>query len=113
MPTDDERREVAARLRGMDDYAIPVEIVRTCLGLKPGEVMYKEERRRLSDLIADLIEPSCDRDELMALADELEEKAQFARASTEHAVIYAGYAREYEGFARRIREACGEVECGV
>lgn len=51
-----------------------------------------------------------DRDALLALAGEIEEKAQFARASTEHAVIYAGYAREYESFARRIREACGEGE---
>lgn len=110
MPIDDERREIAARLREMNDYEIPVEIVRTCLGLKTGEVMYKEERRRLSDRIADLIEPSCDRDELIELADELEEKAQFARASTKHAVIYVGYAREYESLARRIREACGEVE---
>ena len=36
MATDDERRRVAAALRGMHDYETPIPIIRTCLGLRPG-----------------------------------------------------------------------------
>lgn len=132
MPTDEERREAARRLREYVD--IPDDWwADTYSGFYVEKCVFGDvERHRESELfarLADLIEPSghgcvpgecplnvchdndrIDRDALLALADELEEKAQFARASTKHAVIYAGYAREYESFARRIREACGEVE---
>ena len=86
MPTDDERRRVAEALRGMHDYETAIPIVRTCLGLRRGEIMDPEVRRRMSDRIADLIDPgdmshgcrdtvACDREALLALADELEEDA--------------------------------------
>lgn len=140
MTTDSERREVARRLRETAEEIEPrafnsgdllhlIEISAGTRTYSGKEVFY---------LLADLIEPApphciaevkisgdelegcvnraiaeytgIDRGALLELADYMEEKAQFARASTEHAVIYAGYAREYESFARRIREACGEGE---
>ena len=162
MPTDDERREVARRLRsvGLDDirYSDAICEVMMCAGLTcvgDDDCHGSDERPecvvRVFSRLADLIEPSCDRDTpqkaaeemfgkmrhstneeadaydamlksksveirpvdrgvLLALADEMEEKAQWARESTERAIIHAGYAREYESFARRIREACGEGE---
>lgn len=76
MPTDEERREVARRLReaasyyesmGRDVDFYPVE---SALGLEPvGEIAYTPESVRS---LADLIEPSCDRDALLKVADMLE-----------------------------------------
>lgn len=57
MVTDDERRRVAERLRGLHDYETANVIVRTCLGLRPGMLMDKGTRRRMGDFIADLIDP--------------------------------------------------------
>ena len=114
MPTDDERREVVENLRYAADYPGHIvqymeQFINMLREVIFSDVCSGADYSEMFQRLADLIEPSCDRDELMALADELEDKAQFARASTKHAVIYAGYAREYESFARRIREACGEV----
>ena len=129
MPTDEERREVARRLREINVDSIGhgyelLEEVANCIGCEG--VKYGTSYGQFVVLLADLIDPQAseqtnqresslsaspiDRGALLELANELEEKAQFARASTKHAVIYAGYAREYESFARRIREACGVVE---
>ena len=77
MATDDERRRVAAALRGMQDYETAVPIIRTCLGLRPGMLMDDETRRCMSDRLAGLFEPSdtsqscrdtvaCDREVLSA-----------------------------------------------
>jgi hypothetical protein len=60
-------------------------------------------------------EPTVDRDALLALADEFDEKADYIASCIEsmegdfdmHAVEAEAEQREY---ARRIREACGEVE---
>lgn len=108
MATDDERRRVAAELRGMHDYETPIPIIRTCLGLRPGMLMDNETRRRMSDRLADLIYPDtttnttkspdittkCDREALLELADDLET----------YCLTISGIA-----VADRIREACGEV----
>ena len=105
MVTDDERREVAERLRGMHDYETAVPIIRACLGLKRGELMDDETRRRMSDRLADLIDPgdtcehwrggecfalgpcdtsqtcrdtvACDREALLAEAKEAEKSARY------------------------------------
>ena len=106
MATDDERRRVAAALRGMHDYETPIPIIRTCLGLRPGMLMDGETRRRMSDRLADLIEPSCDREELLALADEMCDDAWRGKASegwTASVMLRIGR------YARRIRKACGLV----
>lgn len=52
------------------------------------------------DRLADLIEPSCDREALLSLADEIEAND----------VCY-GVSEQYvrDEYARRIREACGVV----
>lgn len=93
MINDNERREVARRLRELrlkpwDDTACEIA---SCVGIVccnsecHGSDETPECARALCDRLADLIDPSCDRDALLALAD------------------------EYEANARRIREACGEV----
>lgn len=93
MISDEERREVARRLREAASYYESMERdvdfypVESTLGLKPaGETAYTPESVRS---LADLIDPDtttdttkspelttkCDRDALLALADELEEDA--------------------------------------
>lgn len=57
MVTDDDRREAARKLRGLCDYETAETIVRTCLGFERGELMDKVTRRRMSDRVADLIDP--------------------------------------------------------
>ena len=57
-------------------------------------------------------QPSCDRDALLALADEFESGARVARArrwnEPANAAMAIALADEYEANARRIREALGE-----
>lgn len=126
MPTDRERREVARRLRdevGSGSSWPGIERLGLILGIK------REPRTgwegRILTRLADLIEPSesgqnrdrnqdsvqkespivqiapeCDREALLALAEELEGEGLDGWAS---GPVNVG---EY---ARRIREACGEV----
>ena len=112
MISDDERREVAARLRkaiGLTEFA-------EVLGFNwtdDSDWGWKD----VSSLVADLIEPSdhigdsdkmVDRDALLALAEEMEE---FGNLPVKHPGIRVlhndDFSREL-GYARRIREACGE-----
>lgn len=130
MITDEERREIAGKLRSMKDYETAGVIVRTLLGLEPGELMNDVVRRRMSDRVADLVEPtpSCefwdaegrecysvrtvrpvDRGTLLALADGLEFDARCIEDSDDdHESLSPNAMRIY---ARGIREACG-VEDG-
>ena len=101
MPTDDERREVAARLRGItvDDLVSYMDDGIDSASILFSEVRGKNEVRPFLEearYLADLIEPSCDRDALLALADEME------------GIYRAPDAARW--YARRIREACGEGE---
>ncbi len=73
MPTDTERREVARRLRDIDIddfscYAQEYEALCKATGLGDYDTDW-------TNRLADLIEPSCDREALLALAGELEEDA--------------------------------------
>lgn len=122
MPTNDERMAAAERLRSLCDYPTAATVVRACLGLKPGETMDIETRRRTGDRIADLIEPGknspiilraeIDRamlertvlktvvnlENLLALADEMERRKVWSCTAE----------RDWSrGMARRIRKACG------
>lgn len=82
MVTDDERRDVAAKFRCFDFLsAMRIGLARggvstgtlQVLGAIVGVDMTSPiECAQLFDRLADLIEPSCDRDALLALADELE-----------------------------------------
>lgn len=107
MVSDEERRAVARRLRsvGLDDirYSDAICEVMMCANLTcvGDEDCHGSDERpecvvRVFARLADLIEPSIDRDALLALADEMDELCGPWRDCGEH-------------YARRIREACGEV----
>ena len=121
MVTDDERRDVAERLRELADYCDENEmslsdddwpgILSDYIWPEDGGYhIYDDDCRRLADLIdpdtttdttnSPDLTTKCDRDALLALADELEGEGLAGWAS---GPINVG---EY---ARRIREACGEV----
>lgn len=108
--TDDERREIAENLRYDADYpGCAIQYMEQFISMLRETVFndaicdadYSEIFQRL----ADLIEPSCDRDALLALAEELE-------GTTRHLNVWQApflNAAETRDLARRIREACGEV----
>ena len=135
MIDDSERREVARRLREYASFDCEDEGEEECL------VDCADWGERVLNLLgcgdtegecyaalADLIEPDttsdttnpdadttkCDRDALLALADEFESGARDARAhkwnEPANAAMAIALADEYEANARRIREACGEVD---
>lgn len=92
MATDDERREVAKRLRRLN--APSLIALMSILGVGGRDMCAR---------LADLIEPDtasdttkCDREALLALADEMDELCGPWHDCGEH-------------YARRIREACGVV----
>lgn len=114
MVTDDERRMVAGRLRGLTDSGNGVIwfMLERNLGLVPdpnflhGSVLKNESVVRL----ADLIEPSCDREGLLALADELHESLSWAEADDDGRVPVP--LRNLIAIERCIRAACREVKDG-
>ena len=105
MTTVEERREVARRLRGMgEELGSSVLLwyhIAKILGIRTAT-----DGKTACDMLADLIEPSCDRDALLRLArymdkDVAETEAHFSNVISTKSV---------SDYARRIREACGEVE---
>lgn len=108
MPTDDERRRVAERLRDLEKHAIPdarISYNPMTAEFIAAAVFYDlPYMRGLFSRLADLIEPSCDRDALLALADAMDGHADEMHDGCNFAS--SGDMRDY---ARRIREACGEV----
>ena len=139
MPTDDERRAVAERLRGIDAerldrvYGMDGEdgeckdpgVANTGRDLMLGAIAeavgmhfapYYFDAAPLRDRLADLIEPDCgtgetassrvlecDRDALLALADDVDGAVKDAGDAWP-------LADALRDIARRIREACGEGE---
>ena len=116
MVTDDERRMVAGRLRGLTDSGNGVVwfLLERSLGLVPdpnflhGSVLTNESVVRL----ADLIEPSCDREALLALAEELDRDGRLQRERQKSGKRWFIDGLDVREYARRIREACGEVKDG-
>ena len=105
--TDDERRRVAERLRCAAEQRQPyTQPTLACfIGADCVDIWTR---------LADLIEPSCDRDALLALAKEADESADgIARYIEDSEGCFDNTdVWEYErrrDFARRIREACGVV----
>ena len=103
MISDTERREVARRLRELRSGWSSGECYYTiihALGLP--DTSREDGGHALYSALADLIEPSCDRDALLALADEMVVIAGTypKKGSTSPLLLM---------FARRIREACGEA----
>ena len=122
MITDDERREVAARLRGLDYSDLQESLI--CAYLDALGIKGYEDWIGIAHRLADLIEPptqcphyrsdrhycsihdipAIDRDALLALADEIEMDGAGALDDEDWCKPLL------EEYARRIREACGEVE---
>ena len=128
MATDDERREVAERLRaGADrqaDHTMSMYLCLAVLGDYFAERFDRGElRRELFNRLADLIDPDCeegrysvartvrpvDRGALLALADEIEYGASSDDGEYHDlpAIMVAAVARKQMEYARRIREALG------
>lgn len=117
MPTDDERREVARRLRGPFDVIGQgryVSLNGTLFGMQllaNSENELRAGARRLADLIepqtskqtnpreSSLSASLCDRDALLALADELERAIYFNCSEEREKYLVL--------FVERIREAVG------
>lgn len=140
MPTDDERREVARRLRELDHSDLQESLI--CAYLDALGIKGYEDWIGIAHRLADLIEPSepkvmcvaevkvdgeqlerlvhdaaveltgIDRDALLKLADEIEYGAGTDDGEYKDmpGFIVAAIARQEIAYARRIREACGEVE---
>ena len=117
MVTDDERRLVAERLKGEVGCGSSwpgMERLGVILGVEGGPGF----PGRFLSRLADLIDPDCeegrysvartarpvDRDALLALADELD-----GLGLTGFSSGWSSCAVNVGSFARRIREACGEV----
>lgn len=112
MINDIERRKVAAKLRELGVYVFDpdntYELLADALGVDDFE-----GTDELFNRLADLIEPDtttdttktapdttkCDRDALMELADEMDERAPYG--------WYSGERDSLREYARRIREALG------
>ena len=103
MATDDERREVAERLRELGKLVYSpdntYELMADALGVDDFE-----GTDELFARLADLIEPSCDREALLALADCVRGMGE------EYDRIGAfGIAVALKSISDRVREACGEA----
>lgn len=105
MPTNDERRKVARRLREIDfegafDLHEKIEMVGDVISDPFSDMLVNDFTNRL----ADLIEPGseltneCDRDALLNLADDLEEEWHLFDDARSLSVC------------ERIRKACGIVD---
>ena len=106
----DERRRVAERLRklsGLDyckDPRYAVELCSDAIGADHGNGYSWD---KMLGRLADLIDPGCDRDALLAVADEMEEVACGSLVDMLHRDhVAAGWVWTWLG---RIREACGEA----
>ena len=100
MTTDDERREVARRLRELDYSDLQESVI--CAYLDALGIKGYEDWVGIAHRLADLIEPSCDRDALLDIADECD-------MMRDDGLPIGSY--EIDRIARRIREALG-VEDG-
>lgn len=110
MATDDERRRVAERIRMADERdaaGFDCLIANAVRGYYFCKTPCEDCHRRLLAELADLIEPTCDRATLLALAGEMDHPIRQAVWNQT-----AGVRREHimSEYARRIREACEVVE---
>ena len=113
MISDEERREVARRLRenaeAHPDMSLILNLAFADDSLKPdGAMEWKVTSHDAAMRLADLIEPSCDRDALLALADKVvADTEEDVRSEDLVSAWQAGEA--LRDVASKIREACGEV----
>ena len=123
--TDAERREVAAKLRmlqsgqfrdeerpevttweGIGSAVLPDNEWQRIDRFKSRDNRTRAVRSVIAGRLADMIEPTVDRDALLALADEMDRRQHDIATAATDGVVDAWCLREY---ARRIRKACGEV----
>ena len=114
MATDDERRRVAERLRRMVAVGLPPWVGYTydaVMGYMPlvgqDSAYHESSYREYCLRLADLIEPSCDRDALLELADEMDRRQHDVATAATDGVVDAWCLREY---ADLIREALGVTD---
>lgn len=106
MIKDEERRRVAAELRGwefyypenLDKYLCDVFGIPANANMFFAPDVANPEDAFIPNVLANYIEPSCDRDALLALADEIEDNDVTYCVSTQYVL---------DSYARRIREALG------
>ena len=115
MTTDDERREVAERLREFtkdNQWPLTVGGNSSTIRYAISDIVFGDKKYHsgvdLLDHLADLIEPNCDREALLALAEEMQGYADGAASGDGFPYVNAGSLWSY---ADRIREALG-VEDG-
>lgn len=109
MVTDDEKREIAAWCRAAR-YDFSVHNISLDIGIEGEYDEGYNARHRLAWLrLAELIEPTCDRDGLLALADEMNAVANYAHETT-RSESAREHIRRISYYAQRIREMCGVVE---
>lgn len=105
MITDEERREVARRLREtgeeLGSAALLWYHIAKALGVRTAT-----DGKTACDMLADLVEPSCDRDALLALADEIDRKSNDGSTNPDPMRPLASSLELFD-YARRIRKACG------
>lgn len=88
MPTDDERREVARNIRenyvrsGLGYEVASAYNIAMAIGMNPGILVGDID---LWNRLADLIEPSCDRDALLRIVNELQ--ADINDCVDEHEIV--------------------------
>lgn len=100
MISDEERREVAHRLREHSGAKLFTgDDVERLIGAEPSGFR-PEDADTNYNLLADLIEPTCDRDAMLALADDLD----YAGANVEN-VTYID--QTFHDAVRRMRKALG------
>lgn len=112
MVTDKERCDVARRLREMPNSA-------TWTADRFGEALLQllvyGNGRESFNRLADLIEPSCNRDALLALADKLKKESwklqdEFMRTGIERYGYELAIAQQDDWIADCILEACGKYD---
>lgn len=113
MVTNDERREVARRLREYSGGRKAFHLGRLCAacGIDKSRLMSRttDADAEAWAHLADLIEPSCDRDALLALADEMEGGFLLFGSTKSARRVFDFLSDKLGEYARRIREACGEA----
>lgn len=121
MPTDEERRRVADNMRTFDvvgDACGRYWLNGTLFGM---DISARSEERIRSGMLhlAAFIEPApkcseatpkCDRDALLALADEMDRDGRTQRERQKAGERWFIDGLDVREYARRIREACGEVD---
>ena len=118
MATDDDRQEVARRLRETGEKLGRSTLLWHHIAKSLG-VRTATDGKTACGMLADLIEPSCDRDALLALAEGLDCKADDIIRAAKRAQ-FSGLgpsmgeakhdAHEWRSIARRIREALGVTD---